>query len=111
MWWESPSEPLALVPSGSLHFVTSLKESPYSLTVSSGPIDGAGCEVRYREDLICAVTIFTIQRKQDILGNASSVGLLLTRLVYYFLAIWRWISTRNSWPSSTVSILPQFWRI
>ncbi len=47
MWWESPSEPLALVPSSSLYFVTSLKESPYALTVSSGPIDGAGCEVCY----------------------------------------------------------------
>ncbi len=47
MWWESPSEPMALVPSSSLYFVTSLKESPYALTVSSGPIDGAGCEVCY----------------------------------------------------------------
>ncbi len=45
MWWESPSKPLGLVPSTNLYFVTNLKESPYELTVSSGPIDGAGCKV------------------------------------------------------------------
>ncbi len=65
MWWESPSEPLALVPPSSLYFVTSLKESPYALTVSSGPIDGAGCEVCYGGAWFVQLLYWVLKRPKD----------------------------------------------